>query len=592
MSPRLLARLAGGVLAAAVGVVPLVVAAPADAGQVGITLSIKGAGYIQVVEGSLEDGASINCDMTANRDHRVALTCPRIRNEEPFEAWVWLRPLTVYSPSSWEFAGWTGCDQTRVRNERTECGLASPAFGSVEKHPVASFRDAQAPTVTNLDAQQDSDGRFTFTWQSQGHVLSECRIVGQPYETCSSPALRSLPEGTHEFQVRAQDESGNLSNAPIVSVAAVDTVLWQRPAYISRERSATFSWSTNSATSYDCSLDGVSIACTAEGSVRLDHLGEGWHTFIVRGRKGGWSDPTPSRWDWKVDSIAPDTSIVGGPAEASRTSSTTATFELSASEAGVELSCRLDGAALPCPGRSLTIADLAPGAHTLSVTATDNAANVDPTPATRSWTVDTTAPDTTLTGGPANGSVLTSTSASFRIASTEAGARTSCTLDSKARTCVPGLLTLSGLTPGTHDLRARSTDVAGNTDASAAARYWTVPVPARSLVRSSGWSLSNLSNAYAGKVLTSTRRNASLTLTVRNARKIHLVAGGGTSHGSVRVYVGSRLVKTVSLRTSRTVTKRVIPITAFSKAWTGKVRIVVATTGRTVRIEGIAAPTR
>src|SRR5690606_14601617 len=106
-------------------------------------------------------------------------------------------------------------------------------------------------------------------------------------------------------------------------------------------------------------------------------------------RHGGWADPSPSRWDWKVDSIAPDTSIAGGPAEGSRTSSTTATFELSASEAGVDFTCRLDGEALPCPERSLTISGLAPGPHTLSVTAADNVANVDQTPATRRWTVDT-----------------------------------------------------------------------------------------------------------------------------------------------------------------------------------------------------------
>jgi hypothetical protein len=592
MSTRLLARAAVGALAGALAILPLTTTPPAEAGQVGVTVGITGSGYVAVVEGSLEDGASGTCDKRSNRDHRVTLTCGRIRNEEPFEAWVWLRPSTAYSPAGWQFVRWDGCDQTRDNGGVKECGVGSPAFGSVDKTPVAVFRDTKPPSVANLKAMQASEGSFTFTWQAEGEIATQCRIVGEPYEPCTSGVQKFVPEGNHELQVRAEDESGNYSNTPVVEFTAVNTWLWTKPAHPTRERTASFSWSSSSATSYECALDGVSVACTNEGWVRVDNLGEGGHTFTIRGRKGEWVDPTPSRWDWTVDSVAPETSIVGGPAQGSSTSSTAATFELSTTEGGTSFSCELDGRALPCPERTLSLSGLSPGRHTLSVTATDSAANVDPTPATRSWTVDTTPPDTTLTGGPANGSVLTSTSASFRIGSTEAGARTTCTLDAKARACVPGLLTLGGLTPGTHDLRARSTDAAGNTDASAATRHWTVPVPARSLTRSSGWSLTSMSSAYAGKVLTSTRRNASLSFDVRNARRLHLVAGGGTGHGSVRVYAGSRLVKTVSLRTGRTVSKRVVPVTTFSRAWSGKVRIVVATTGRTVRIEGIAAPTR
>lgn len=205
---------------------------------------------------------------------------------------------------------------------------------------------------------------------------------------------------------------------------------------------------------------------------------------------------------------------------------------------------------------------------------------------------DTTAPQTTITGGPANGAIVPSTSATFALGSSEAGSTIACTLDGRARTCVPGRLSLGGLTPGTHLLRATARDRAGNTDASAATRYWTVPAPARSLVRSAGWSLLRLSTAYGGQVASTTRKNASLTYAVRGARRLALVASGGTNHGTVRVYAGSRLVKTVSLRTTRAMTKRVIPVTSFGAAFTGRVKVVVVTSGRPVRIEGIAAPTR
>lgn len=57
---------------------------------------------------------------------------------------------------------------------------------------------------------------------------------------------------------------------------------------------------------------------------------------------------------------------------------------------------------------------MSPGSHTFQVKATDGLGNTDPTPASYTWTVDSTAPDTTIDSGPPNPS--TSSSATFRLA--------------------------------------------------------------------------------------------------------------------------------------------------------------------------------
>lgn len=86
-----------------------------------------------------------------------------------------------------------------------------------------------------------------------------------------------------------------------------------------------------------------------------------------------------------TDTTPPDTAIVHGPP--STTSSTTASFEFSSSESGSTFQCRLDaGSWGPCTSPR-DYSGLALGSHTFEVRATDSAGNVDPTPASQTWSV-------------------------------------------------------------------------------------------------------------------------------------------------------------------------------------------------------------
>src|SRR5439155_987511 len=124
-----------------------------------------------------------------------------------------------------------------------------------------------------------------------------------------------------------------------------------------------------------------------------------------------------------------------------------------------------------------TYTGLAGGQHAFMVRAVDAAGNVDPTPATRTWTVDTTPPDTSLLSGPAEGSVTASVQATFTFAGTDDQTVSSsltfiCILDEVTSAVCPSPQTYVGLTEGRHGFTVAAIDAAGNTDSTPATRTW------------------------------------------------------------------------------------------------------------------------
>jgi hypothetical protein len=117
----------------------------------------------------------------------------------------------------------------------------------------------------------------------------------------------------------------------------------------------------------------------------LSALGDGPHRIEIRARDAaGNVDASPVIFDVVIDRFAPDTMISGGPP--STTTSTTATFVLLA-EDNAFFEASLDGAPFAFVVTPHMIAGLAAGPHSLTVRAMDAAGNVDPSPATYSWTV-------------------------------------------------------------------------------------------------------------------------------------------------------------------------------------------------------------
>ncbi|HEX6025779.1 MAG TPA: PKD domain-containing protein, partial [Solirubrobacter sp.] len=162
-----------------------------------------------------------------------------------------------------------------------------------------------------------------------------------------------------------------------------------------------------------------------------------------------------------VGGSLPNTAISGGPT--GPTSDDSPSFELVASKEGVHYECRLGGDWEECasPYRPGPLRD---GDYTLEVRAVD-AVGTDPSPATRAFSIDTIAPNTTIATGPR--AVGTDPRPVFELRASEPGARFQCRLDGGWTDCAtpyrPGLIT-----DGAHHFAARAIDAAGNADATPA----------------------------------------------------------------------------------------------------------------------------
>ena len=113
-------------------------------------------------------------------------------------------------------------------------------------------------------------------------------------------------------------------------------------------------------------------------------------TVCVQGTTPAPSDRTP-----------PDTSITANPANP--TNSTAASFSFTGSDnvtpaGSLTFECSLDGGSFAGCSSPKSYSGLANSSHTFQVRAKDAANNLDPTPASFTWTVDTTQPTITFVG--------------------------------------------------------------------------------------------------------------------------------------------------------------------------------------------------
>ena len=186
---------------------------------------------------------------------------------------------------------------------------------------------------------------------------------------------------------------------------------------------------------------------------------------------------------FEIDLTPPDTSIASGPAQGSTVASRDATFTYTGPADTDHFECKLDGEPgfTACPSGGKSYSGVGDGSHTFSVRAVDTSANTDPVPATRTWAVDATPPDTAIAAGPSGPTA--DTTPTFEFTATELGATFACSIDRGSPTFGPcsgpsASHTPDPLLPGSYTFRVRATDGVGNEDATPATRSFSVAVAA------------------------------------------------------------------------------------------------------------------
>src|SRR5207248_2622114 len=287
--------------------------------------------------------------------------------------------------------------------------------------------DLTAPTTTidSGPAQPSTSANAGFTFHASEAATLECNLDGAGWGTiCTSPAsYTGLADGSHTLQIRGTDGVGNIG-APASYAWSIDTTVPSSPTPSGPADGALLNaipqlgGSFTDPTSGDTGVVNVRV-CTSPAAVGTACSGlarSGGSSTVVSGNTGTYTPAglVDGTYDWQVqaqdtagnksgwtatrsftvDVTPPDTSI--GPTEpAAVSTSSSATFDFSATESST-FECSRDGSAWSACTSPKTYSGLLEASHTFQVRATDLAGNVDATPATYAWYVDTSVPAATL----------------------------------------------------------------------------------------------------------------------------------------------------------------------------------------------------
>lgn len=229
-------------------------------------------------------------------------------------------------------------------------------------------------------------------------------VVSAPYTAGFDTA--SLPDGPVTVVARATNGDGDVAEssagitidntAPGLTVSGPDGQTFGPAAKESWTYSAT---DASGAPTVRCSVTPAAAApayaacAPGAGTHAVSGLAGGGYTLRVRATDSAGNVVERTR-SFAIDATPPGTRIDAGPADGASSAATSVTFGFSADEPGSTFRCRVHPAALtpgvfgPCSGAGThTASGFSPGTYAFEVVAVDAYGNVDPTPASHTFTV-------------------------------------------------------------------------------------------------------------------------------------------------------------------------------------------------------------
>jgi hypothetical protein len=273
----------------------------------------------------------------------------------------------------------------------------------------------------------EASTKTTFRFSSNdGEATFECKLDGGTFDVCTSPKeYPGLIEGsTHTFEVRAVDPAGNTDPTPARRTWTVDTT----PPKVNGTNPVNNATGIATTTVVDAFLSEAidrstlttsTFTLTKQGSstpvsARVEYLSNPkalltpssvleantTYTATVKGGPGGVKDLAGNAlaqdytWTFTTAGDTPETTLNSSPSDYEK--STSASFSFSSSEAGSTFQCSRDGSAFSACTSPKSYSSLSQGNHTFQVRAVNSTGKPDPSPASRSWFVDTAVPRGTV----------------------------------------------------------------------------------------------------------------------------------------------------------------------------------------------------
>jgi hypothetical protein len=273
------------------------------------------------------------------------------------------------------------------------------------------FDDIHGPTDTQVTGgpeglTAETEPTFTVNAPSDPDATFQCRLDRPSgdgaFAPCNGPAGKSeqyflTTDGTYTFRVRSFDPSGNEGSDTTTDTRTLtlDTTpptapsITGAPAPESNDTSPSFAFASESGASFQCALDSDTYSACSSPYTYAGPVADGPHTFKVRAFDSLANGPGAIRTHtWTVDTVAPGTTLLSGPAAGSSSNTSFATFTFSSPDPGATFQCRIDAAPFARCTSPHSRTGLPNGDHTFQVRAVDAAGNSDPSPASRTWTVN------------------------------------------------------------------------------------------------------------------------------------------------------------------------------------------------------------